>query len=136
MVDPAEECCSKSVRACRTARSQASNEQREWQNVMLQGGKDPRDRIPAACSGVSRRLAKKSQPSYLGPKTVSTLSGHSCCPTGSGAVAPEPSIGSAVPLGHRHPTQFFNSSALDRALQPKDDPLVSVECGHGCRGLA
>jgi hypothetical protein len=29
------------------------------------------------------------------------------------------------------PTQFFNSTALDRALQPKDDPFGSVERGHG-----
>ena len=34
------------------------------------------------------------------------------------------------------PPRFLKSPALDRALQPKDDPFGPVECGHGCRGLA
>ena len=55
---------------------------------------------------------------------------------GTALLAPKPTFGSAVPLGHDDPTQFFNSPALDRALQPKDDPFGPVECGHGCRGLA
>ena len=32
-------------------------------------------------------------------------------------------------LGHHDPTQFFNSPALDRAVQPNDDPFGPVESG-------
>src|SRR5262249_16093009 len=50
--------------------------------------------------------------------------------------APKPTLESGVLLRHRDPTRFLNSPALDRALQPTDDPFAPVECGHGCRGLA
>src|SRR6516225_3956580 len=59
---------------------------------------------------------------------------------GKASLCPIPDLETVVPTGHPDQTQSFNSPALDRALQPNNDPFgapwsAAMDVGGWLRGL-